>query len=144
VEVDPSATGVANLTAVLARIENLAVSVHRRARVVVNERTGTIVMGKDVRLGAVFHPARGFSVQISTEYSVSQPAPFSSGKTEVVGSTEVQAKDSIARRLEIGEGATIDDLVSGLQNMGATARDVISILQAIKAAGALDADLEVI
>jgi flagellar P-ring protein precursor FlgI len=83
-------------------------------------------------------------VQISTEYSVSQPAPFSSGKTEVVGSTEVQAKDSIARRLEIGEGASIDDLVSGLQNMGATARDVISILQAIKAAGALDADLEVI
>jgi flagellar P-ring protein precursor FlgI len=144
VEVDPRATGVANLTAVLARIENLAVSVHRRARVVVNERTGTIVMGKDVRLGAVSILHGGFSVQISTEYSVSQPAPFSSGKTEVVGSTEVQAKDSIARRLEIGEGASIDDLVSGLQNMGATARDVISILQAIKAAGALDADLEVI
>ena len=144
VEVDPRATGVANLTAVLARIENLAVSVHRRARVVVNERTGTIVMGKDVRLGAVSILHGGFSVQISTEYSVSQPAPFSSGKTEVVGSTEVQAKDSIARRLEIGEGASIDDLVSGLQNMGATARDVISILQAIKTAGALDADLEVI
>jgi flagellar P-ring protein precursor FlgI len=144
VEVDATATGVANLTAVLARIENLAVAVHRRARVVVNERTGTIVMGKDVRLGAVSILHGGFSVQISTEYSVSQPAPFSSGKTEVVGKTEVQAKDSLARRLEIGEGASIDDLVSGLQNMGATARDVISILQAIKAAGALDADLEVI
>jgi len=144
VEVDPGATGVANLTAVLARIENLAVSVHRRARVVVNERTGTIVMGKDVRLGAVSILHGGFSVQISTEYSVSQPAPLSSGTTEVVGRTEVQAKDSAARRLEIGEGASIDDLVSGLQNMGATARDVISILQAIKAAGALDADLEVI
>jgi flagellar P-ring protein FlgI len=144
VEVDASATGVANLTAVLARIENLVVSVHRRARVVVNERTGTIVMGKDVRLGAVSILHGGFSVQISTEYSVSQPAPLSSGTTEVVGKTEVQAKDSPARRLEIGEGASIDDLVSGLQNMGATARDVISILQAIKAAGALDADLEVI
>jgi len=144
VEVDPGATGVANLTAVLARIENLVVSVHRRARVVVNERTGTIVMGKDVRLGAVSILHGGFSVQISTEYSVSQPAPLSSGTTEVVGKTEVQAKDSPARRLEIGEGASIDDLVSGLQNMGATARDVISILQAIKAAGALDADLEVI
>ncbi len=154
VEVDPSATGVANLTAVLARIENLTVLVQRRARVVVNERTGTIVMGKDVRLGAVSILHGGFSVQISTEYSVSQPAPLSAGKTEVggqtagktegVGQTEVQAKDSPARRLEIGEGASIDQLVSGLQCMGATARDVISILQAIKAAGALDADLEVI
>ena len=144
VEVDASATGVANLTAVLARIENLTVPVHRRARVVVNERTGTIVMGKDVRLGAVSILHGGFSVQISTEYSVSQPAPLSNGKSEVIGQTEVQAKDSPARRLEIGEGASIDQLVGGLQNMGATARDVISILQAIKAAGALDADLEVI
>ncbi len=144
VEVDPGATGVANLTTVLARIENLAVSVHRRARVVVNERTGTIVMGKDVRLGAVSILHGGFSVQISTEYSVSQPAPLSTGKTEVVGQTDVQAKESPAKRLEIGDGANIDQLVSGLQNMGATARDVISILQAIKAAGALDADLEVI
>jgi flagellar P-ring protein precursor FlgI len=144
VEVDPSATGGANLTAVLARIENLSVIVHRRARVVVNERTGTVVMGKDVRLGAVSILHGGFSVQISTEYSVSQPAPLSSGKTEVVGQTELRAKDLPARRLEIGEGASIDQLVGGLQNMGATARDVISILQAIKAAGALDADLEVI
>lgn len=144
VEVDPAATGVANLTAMLARVENLTVTVHRRARVVVNERTGTIVMGKDVRLGAVSILHGGFSVQISTEYSVSQPGAQSSGKTEVVGQTEVQAKDSPAKRLEITEGANIDELVSGLQNMGATARDVISILQAIKAAGALDADLEVI
>jgi len=144
VEVDPGATGVANLTAVLARIENLVVNVQRRARVVVNERTGTIVMGKDVRLGAVSILHGGFSVQISTEYSVSQPAPLSSGKTEVVGETELKTKESAAKRLEIGEGASIDDLVGGLQRMGATARDVISILQAIKAAGALDADLEVI
>jgi flagellar P-ring protein FlgI len=144
VEVDPAATGVANMTAILARIENLTVAVQRRARVVVNERTGTIVMGKDVRLGAVSILHGGFSVQISTEYSVSQPAPLSQGKTEVVPATDLQAKDRPARRLEIGEGASIDQLVGGLQSMGATARDVISILQAIKAAGALDADLEVI
>jgi flagellar P-ring protein precursor FlgI len=144
VEVDPEATGVANLTAVLARIENLTVPVHRRARVVISERTGTIVMGKDVRLGAVSILHGGFSVQIQTEFSVSQPAPLSAGKTEIVSNTEVQAKDSPAKRLEIGEGASIDELVGGLHNMGATARDVISILQAIKAAGALDADLEVI
>ena len=144
VEVDPAATGLANLTAIVAKIENVTVSVHRRARVVVNERTGTIVLGKDVRLGAVSILHGGFSVQISTEYAVSQPAPLSQGKTEVVGQSDVQAKDSLAKRVEIGEGASVDQLVNGLQNMGATARDVISILQAIKAAGALDADLEVI
>jgi flagellar P-ring protein precursor FlgI len=144
VEVDPTATGVPNLTNILARIENLAVAVQRRARVVVNERTGTIVMGKDVRLGAVSILHGGFSVQISTESNVSQPAPLSSGKTEVVADTEVKAKDSPAKRLEIGEGASIEELVGGLQTLGATARDVISILQAIKAAGALDADLEVL
>jgi flagellar P-ring protein precursor FlgI len=144
VEVDAAATGIANLTTVLARIENLTVPVQRRARVVLNERTGTIVMGRDVRLGAVSILHGGFSVQISTEYSVSQPAALSAGKTEVVHETELKTKEAPAKRLEIGEGASIDQLVSGLQNMGASARDVISILQAIKAAGALDADLEVI
>jgi flagellar P-ring protein precursor FlgI len=144
VEFDPAATGMDNLTAVLARIENLPVRVHRRARVVMNERTGTIAMGKDVRLGAVSILHGGFSVEVLTDYSVSQPAPESQGTTEVVPRTDLQTKETPAKRLEIGEGATIDQLVSGLQHMGATARDVISILQAIKAADALDADLDVI
>jgi flagellar P-ring protein precursor FlgI len=104
VEVDAAATGVMNLTALLGKIENLTVSVQRRARVILNERTGTIVMGKDVRLGAVSILHGGFSVQISTEYSVSQPLPLSSGKTEIVAETDVKAKDSPAKRLEIGEG----------------------------------------
>jgi len=144
VEVSPEATGMKNMTELAARIENLAIAVHHRARVVVNERTGTVVIGKDVRLGAVSVLHGGFSVQISTAFQVSQPNPLSQGKTEVTPQTDVQAKDSPAKRLEIGEGASIDQLVSGLQTMGASARDVISILQAIKAAGALDADLEVI
>jgi flagellar P-ring protein FlgI len=144
VEVNPEKTGLSNLTSILAKIENLIINVHYRARVVVNERTGTIVMGKDVRLGAVSILHGGFSVEISTAYAVSQPNPLSQGKTEIVPQTDVQAKDSPAKRLEISEGASIDELVSGLQKMGASARDVISILQAIKAAGALDADLEVI
>ncbi len=133
------------MTAILARIENLTVAVHRRARVVVNERTGTIVMGKDVRLGAVSILHGGFSVQISTEYSVSQPAPLSQGKTEVVPQTEVQAKDSPAqaarnrRRAQASRSWSAD-----CKTWVRRARDVISILQAIKAAGALDADLEVI
>lgn len=144
VDVNPEGTGLRNLTEILSRIENLMVDVHYRARVVVNERTGTIVMGKDVRLGAVSILHGGFSVEISTAYAVSQPNPQSQGKTEIVPQTDVQAKDSPAKRLEITKGATIDELVSGLQQMGASARDVISILQAIKAAGALDAELEVI
>jgi len=144
VEIMPEAAGLKNLTTLLARVENLAVPVHHRARVVVNERTGTVVIGREVRLGAVSILHGGFSVQISTAYEVSQPNPLSQGKTEIVPQTEVQAKDSPAKRLEIGEGASIDQLVSGLETMGASARDVISILQAIKAAGALDADLEVI
>jgi flagellar P-ring protein precursor FlgI len=144
VEFNPEATGLKNLTAILAKIENLVIAVHYRARVVVNERTGTIVMGKDVRLGAVSILHGGFSVEISTSYAVSQPEPRSQGKTEVVPQTDVQAKDKPAKRLEIGVGASIEELVGGLQSMGASARDVISILQAIKAAGALDADLQVI
>jgi flagellar P-ring protein precursor FlgI len=144
VEVDSASTGLANLTTIMAKIENLTVAVHRRARVVVNERTGTVVMGKDVRLGAVSILHGGFSVQISTEFSVSQPEPLSQGKTEVVAQPNVQAKEFSSRRVEVGEGASVEQLVNGLQNMGATARDVISILQAIKAAGALDAELDVI
>lgn len=144
VDLNPDATGMKNMTALLARVENLVVAVHRRARVVVNERTGTVVIGKDVRLGAVSVLHGGYSVQVSTVLAVSQPNPLSQGKTEVTPQTDVQAKDSPAKRLEIGQGASIDQLVSGLQAMGASARDVISILQAIKAAGALDADLEVI
>jgi len=144
VEFNPEATGLKNLTAILAKIENLVIAVHYRARVVVNERTGTIVMGKDVRLGAVSILHGGFSVEISTSYAVSQPNPQTQGKTEVVPQSEVQAKDKPAKRLEIGVGASIEELVGGLQSMGASARDVISILQAIKAAGALDADLQVI
>jgi flagellar P-ring protein precursor FlgI len=144
VEINPGTTGVPNLTNVMAKIENLSVVVHRRARVVVNERTGTVVLGQDVRLGAVSILHGGFSVQITTEVEVSQPEPLSQGKTAVVGQQEVQAKEIPARRVEITEGAKVEQLVNGLQSMGATARDVISILQAIKAAGALDADLEVI
>jgi flagellar P-ring protein FlgI len=144
VDVNPDAAGMKNMTALLSKVENLAIAVHRRARVVVNERTGTVVIGKDVRLGAVSVLHGGYSVQVSTTLAVSQPNALSQGKTQVAPQTDVQAKDSPAKRLEIGEGASIDQLVSGLQTMGASARDVISILQAIKAAGALDADLEVI
>ena len=144
VDIDPSTAGSTSLPALLARVENLSVEVHRRARVIVNERTGTVVMGKDVRLGAVSILHGSFSIEIATDFLVSQPEPLSKGRTEVVPQTAIKAEETPARRIELTEGAKIEELVNGLQRIGATARDVIAILQAIKAAGALEADLEVI
>lgn len=133
-----------DVPAMLARIEDLRVEVRRRARVVVNERTGTVVMGREVRLGAVSILHGSFSIEVATRFEVSQPEALSKGETKVVPETSVRAEDSAARRVELSEGASVEQLVDGLQKMGATSRDVIAILQAIKAAGALDADLEVI
>jgi flagellar P-ring protein precursor FlgI len=132
------------ITSLLARVENLTVEVHRRAKVVVNERTGTVVMGRDVRLGAVSILHGNFSIEVATEYAVSQPNPLSRGSTAVIPEQNLKAQESPAQRVELTEGASVEQLVGGLQRIGATARDVIAILQAIKAAGALQADLEVI
>jgi flagellar P-ring protein FlgI len=130
--------------ALLARIENLAVEVRRRARVVINERTGTVVMGKDVHLGAVSILHGNFSIEVTTSYAVSQPSPLSKGQTAIVPETKVSATEAPARNVELNEGASVEQLVTRLQAIGATARDVVSILQAISAAGALDAELDVI
>lgn len=144
VDLDTATPNSKDLPALLARIENLQVEVHRRARVVVNERTGTIVMGRDVRLGAVSILHGSLTIEVATQLTVSQPTPLSQGKTEVVPETSIKAEETTARRIELGEGATVELLVNGLQKIGATSRDVIAILQAIKAAGALEGDLEVI
>jgi len=144
VELDPARANTSDVPALLARVENLTVEVRRRARVVVNERTGTVVLGNDVRLGAVSILHGNFSVEVATEFSVSQPNPLSKGETTIVSQPTVKAEEAPARQIQLKEGASVEQLVAGLQKIGATARDVIAILQAIKAAGALDADLEVI
>src|SRR5579863_9463174 len=144
VQIQAPAAVASNVPALLARIENLEVSVTRKAKVVVNERTGTVVLGKDVRLGAVSILHGTFSVEVMTTYAVSQPNPLTGGQTEVVPQTKLSATEAPARNIELGEGASVEQLVMRLQAIGATARDVISILQAIQAAGALEADLEVI
>jgi flagellar P-ring protein FlgI len=133
-----------DLPAVLARIENLEVQVRRKAKVVVNERTGTVVLGQDVRLGAVSILHGSFSVEVSTTYTASQSSPGAAGQTEVLPETKVKTTESPARNVALSEGASVEELVIRLEAIGATARDVVSILQAIKAAGALEADLEVI
>ncbi len=128
----------------MAAIESLTVLADRTARIVVNERTGTIVMGKEVKISPVAIMHGALSIEIQTTYDVSQPAPLSQGATTVVPNTTVQVKEEKAKSLVLKRGATVEELVRALQSIGATARDVIAILQNLRAASALEADLEVI
>jgi flagellar P-ring protein precursor FlgI len=128
----------------LDQVEGTEIDVYPRARVVVNERTGTVVIGGKVRLQPVSILHGGLSVNVVTQEEVSQPNAMAGGTTQVVQQTSVQAQDRPVNRIELKEGATVEDLVQALQSTGAGARDVISILQAMKEAGALEADLEVL
>lgn len=134
----------ANPAAFVAEIENLAVETDRQARVVINERTGTIVMGKEVRIAPVAILHGNLSVEIQTSYAVAQPAPLSQGTTEVVPQVGVGVKEEKTRNVVLQDGATVEDLVRALASIGATARDVIAILQSLQSAGALEAELEVL
>jgi flagellar P-ring protein precursor FlgI len=133
-----------NVPAFLARVESLPLAIQQKARVVVNERTGTVVIGKDVKLGAASILHGSLEIDISTEFGVAQPAPWSNGTTERVAQPNVRAEESQARKIELTEGASVQDLVNGLRRIGATTRDVISILQALREAGALQAEVEII
>ena len=116
----------------------------RPARVVINERTGTIVMGKEVHVSPVAIMHGNLNVEIQTTYNVSQPAPFSQGSTQVVPQTTVGVKEEKARNVVLKEGATVEELVRALTSIGSTARDIIAILQSLRSAGALEAAVEVI
>jgi flagellar P-ring protein precursor FlgI len=142
--VEVAATPEEDMAALLDKVEAVEVEVYPRARVVVNERTGTVVIGGTVRLQPVSILHGGLSVNVISETKVSQPNPGSAGTTQVVQQTSVQAQDKPVNRIDLKEGATVEDLVQELQRTGAGARDVISILQAMKEAGALEADLEVL
>ena len=128
----------------IAELEGLTVESDRPARIVINERTGTIVIGKDVQIRPVTIMHGALSVEIRTKFEVSQPAPLASGQTVVVPQTTVGAKEAKATNTTLPRGATVEDLVRALQAIGSTPRDVIAILQNMRAAGALDAEIEVI
>ncbi len=133
------------LVPLIARLESLRVVVDQVAKVVINERTGTIIMGSDVRLSTVAIAHGNLSVQIKTDYNASQPAPFANkGRTVVTPQTDVGVKEDRNRLSVIPEGASIGDLVQGLNALGVTSRDLISILQAIKQAGGLQAEMEIL
>ncbi len=127
----------------VARLEILDVATDTVARVVVNERTGTVVMGADVRIATVAVAHGGLTIEVDTRLGVSQPGPFSGGETVVVPETEIDVTEE-QRRLEVVQGVSIGEVVGALNTLGVSPRDLISILQNIKAAGALDAELEVL
>jgi flagellar P-ring protein precursor FlgI len=128
----------------LARIEDIEVQPDRSAAVVLNERTGTIVIGAEVRVAAVAIAHGNLSVRISTRTAVSQPSPFAEVGTTVAFDNEEIVVQEQGSNLAVVQGVTIGELVRALNAMGASPRDLIAILQAIKAAGALHAELKII
>jgi flagellar P-ring protein precursor FlgI len=128
-----------------AALEVLEVKPDNQARVVLNERTGTIVMGENVRISTVAVSHGNLSLVIKETPQVSQPSPFSkTGETVVVPRSDLKVKEEISRLTVMPEGSSIGDVVRALNALGVTPRDLISILQAVKAAGALQADLTII
>jgi len=128
----------------IAALEAVTFEADQVAKIVVNERTGTIVMGKQVRIAPASVLHGSLTVAIQTTFAVSQPAPFSSGQTKVTPEVNVKAKEDSARNVTLQDGATVEDLVRALTAIGSTARDIISVLQSLKAHGALEAELEII
>ncbi|MDA8083645.1 MAG: flagellar basal body P-ring protein FlgI [Nitrospiraceae bacterium] len=129
----------------ITRVEAVEVPVDETAKVVVNERTGTIVIGDRVRIAPVAIAHGNLTIEIKTEYKVSQPPPFApqGAETVVTPQKDVKIKEEKASLVEVS-GVTLGEIVKGLNALGVSPRDLISILQALKAAGALRADLEII
>jgi flagellar P-ring protein precursor FlgI len=146
------------ITQFISGVEVLDVERNREARVVINERTGTVVLGGNVEISEVAVAHENLQVRISTQYQVSQPGPFGQGETAVVPQRDVQVDEETAGEGE-GEGQapeeeplnvvapgddpTIGDIANALNAVGASPRDLISIIQAIKSAGALNAEIEI-
>ena len=128
----------------ISQVENLQVQPEMIAKVVVSERTGTVVMGENVRISPVAIAHGSLTVQVTETPTASQPLPFSQGKTVVLPDTQIQVQEEKGSLHLVGGNSTIAQLVKGLNSIGVTPRDLITILQTIKAAGALQAELEII
>lgn len=133
-----------NVVGFVAGLEELPVMPDNIAKVVVNERTGTIVMGGDVSVDSVAITQGGLSIRVTQEEAATQPPPFSYGTTVVTKNDDVEVTEDQAHSIVLPATADVSDIVGALNAVGATPRDIISILQAIKAAGALHAELEII
>ncbi len=144
VSVNIPAEYAARTTEFMAELEVLPVDPDRSARVIINERTGTIVLGKEVRISPVAILHGTLNVEVQTIAAVSQPLPQSQGTTQVVQQDKVAATEEKSRNVVLKQGATVEELVRALAAIGSTPRDVIAILQSLRAAGALEAEIEVI
>jgi len=133
-----------NIVGFIADLEELSINPDNIAKIIINERTGTIVMGSNVSIDEVAVAQGGLSIRISKAQEVSQPSPLSGGSTVVNSNTAVDVKEERANVMVLPATANVGDVVNALNAIGATPRDIISILQAMKAAGALHADLQII
>jgi flagellar P-ring protein FlgI len=133
-----------NKVLMASMLENLVVSPDSEAKIVVNERTGTIVFGENVKISKVALAHGNITIAIKTEYDVSQPNPFSEGETVVTPRQDTTVTEDQARFTVVENSPKISDVVKTLNSLGATPRDIIAILQAMKSAGALQAQLEII
>jgi flagellar P-ring protein precursor FlgI len=132
-----------NVVALLTEIEQLQIEPDLSAKIVIDERSGIIVMGRDVRVSMVAVAQGNLTVTISETPQVSQPAPLSRGRTTTVPRTRVGVQEDGRKLAVVNEGVSLQQLVDGLNALGIGPRDLISILQAIKASGAIQADIEV-
>jgi flagellar P-ring protein precursor FlgI len=132
-----------NIVQLLTEIEQLQVEPDEEAKIVIDERSGVIVIGRDVRVSTVAVAQGNLTVTISESPQVSQPAPLSKGRTVVVPRTQVGVQEEGKKLALVHEGVSLQQIVDGLNALGIGPRDLITILQAIKAAGAIQADIEV-
>lgn len=128
----------------IAHLERVVVTPDTVARVVVNERTGTVTLGQGVHIAPVAIMHGNLSVEIQTTFTPTQPAAFSQGSTQLVPDTQVAVKEDRTHNVVLQDGATVEELVKSLNAIGSTPRDVIDILENLRAAGALDAEVDVI
>jgi len=137
----PSGTSMMDF---VTQIEPINLDVDAPAKVVIDEVNGVIVMGENVRISRVAIAQGNLTIRVDEQPGVSQPAPFSQGQTAVLPSSNVSVDEEKGKQLiQLGGGSSLSDLVAGLNALGVTPRDMIAILQSIKAAGALQADIEV-
>ncbi|MFZ5746619.1 MAG: flagellar basal body P-ring protein FlgI [Pseudomonadota bacterium] len=143
VEVKPGPGFPGSVVDLVTVIEDMEISVDQPARIVINEASGTVVMSSDVKISPVAIAQGGLTITVTETPQVSQPAPLSNGQTTVVPRTQVTVNDGNGASLAIVGGTTLQTLVSGLNALGVSPRDLITILQAVKSAGALQAEIMV-
>jgi flagellar P-ring protein precursor FlgI len=161
VDISVTEASAQSVSMLISRVQNLVLNVHTPAKIIINERTGTIVMGGDVKLSPVSVIHGNLSIQVVTAYEVAgvAPIPGTGGgggpddkrrgggpgalQPVVVPETHLAADDEATQAMRLDEGANVDQLVNGLHAIGTTAHDVVAILQAIRAEGGMQAELEV-